>query len=237
MADINIQRKKASPSPWILVLLAVAAVAVAAYFFLRPDPADEPAPPANTGVAGAATDTTASATADTAAPAPADTAAGHTFRQSHNPAGPGGTTTAEEASTETAASLAAQAATDPAAPGYARNGLQKLTGVLVSLTDRDDLRDPTITEQRDNLTSATDRLGDPKVSLRPGFVAAASLIRAMQQKAYPELESQAAELTRLADQLSGRSATAADQQQTQQFLTKAADIVRALSEPTQHTLN
>ncbi|WP_460499683.1 hypothetical protein, partial [Hymenobacter agri] len=48
MADINIQRKKSSLSPWLLVLLAAVLVAVAAYFFLRPDPADEPAPPAAT---------------------------------------------------------------------------------------------------------------------------------------------------------------------------------------------
>ncbi|UOQ97597.1 hypothetical protein MUN81_20485 [Hymenobacter sp. 5317J-9] len=237
MADINIQRKKSAPSPWILVLLAVAVVAVAAYFFLRPDPADEPAPPASAGVTGAATDTTTATAADTTVLAATDTAAGHTFRQSHNPAGPGGTTAAEDASTETAASLDAQAASDPAAPDYARNGLRKLTGMLVSLTDRDDLRDPTIIEQRDNLTSATDRLNDPTAGLRPGFVAAAALIRAMQQKAYPELENQATELTRLAGQLSGRNATAADQQATQQFLTKAADAARALSEPSQQTLN
>ena len=44
MADINIQRKKSAPSPWLLVLLAAVVLAVAAYFFLRPDPTDEPAP-------------------------------------------------------------------------------------------------------------------------------------------------------------------------------------------------
>jgi hypothetical protein len=222
MADINIQRKKASPSPWLLVVLAVAALAVAAYFFLRPDPADEPTPPVNTSAAGAMPDTTA---ADTLARQPLTS----------DSARSGGAT--EDASTETAASLAAQAATDPAAPDYARNGLQKLTGVLVSLTDRDDLRDATITEQRDNLTSATDRLGEPNASLRPGFVAAAGLIRAMQQKAYPNLETQANELTQLAGQLSGRSATAADQRQNQQFLTKAAEAVRALSDPASTSLN
>ena len=235
MADINIQRKKASPSPWLLIILAVAALAAAAYFFLRPDPADEPTPPANSSAAGVLPDTTATMV-DSAAQHPADTIAGRTYRQSHNPAGPGGTAL-EDASTETAASLAAQANSDPAAPDYARNGLRKLTGVLVSLTDRDDLRDPTITEQRDNLTSATDRLGEPTASLRPGFVAAASLIRVMQQKAYPALENQATELTRLAGQLSGRSATAADQQQNKRFLTQAADAVRVLSEPAPTSLN
>ncbi|HEX8507851.1 MAG TPA: hypothetical protein VF630_20990 [Hymenobacter sp.] len=228
MADINIQRKKAAPSPWLLVLLALAVLAAAAYFFLRPDPADEPAPPATSGTP--ATDTTAQLST------PADTAAAHTFRQSHNPAGPGGNAVDEAeaaAGSETAASLAAQAASDPAAPDYARNGLQKLTGVLVALTDRDDLRDPTVLEQRDNLTSATSRLGEPNSSLRAGFVAAAGLIRAMQQKAYPELESPAADLVRQANQLSGRSATAADRQQNKQFLIDAAATVRVLSEPAQ----
>lgn len=217
MADINIQRKKSAPNPWLLVLLAAVVVALAAYFFLRPDPADEPAPPV------APSDTRATAALDQAA------------RQEALDGIPQGDTTQDAAATaggfETAASLAAQAASDPAAPDYARNGLQKLTGVLVSLTDRDDLRDPTTTEQRDNLTSATARLGEPNTSLRPGFVAAAGLIRAMQQKAYPELENQANTLVSLAGQLSGRSTTAPEQQQNQQFLTQAAAAVRALSEP------
>lgn len=212
MADINIQRKKASPSPWLLVLLALALLAAGAYFFLRPDPADEAALAA-TG-APAAPDTLA-ATAPPALPA-ADTAA----------------EAATEADDYSPATLEAQAATDPAAPNYAQNGLQKLAGVLVALADRDDLRDPTIAEQRDNLTSATNRLGEPNASLRPGFAAAAGLIRAMQQKAYPDLEGTADDLVRLANQLSGRSATAAEQQQNQQFLKQAAAAVRVLGEPT-----
>jgi hypothetical protein len=225
MADINIQRKKSAPSPWLLVLLAAVVVAVAAYFFLRPDPADEPAPPVATPEAA----TPATAPDTLAAAAAVDQAT----RRAAIDAIPQGDTTQDAGSTETAASLATQAASDPAAPDYARNGLQKLTGVLVSLTDRDDLRDPTTTEQRDNLTSATARLGEPNTSLRPGFVAAAGLIRAMQQKAYPELEDQANALVNLAGQLSGRSATAAEQRQNQQFLTQAAAAVRVLSEPKQ----
>jgi hypothetical protein len=224
MADINIQRKKSSPSPWLLVVLAAMVLAVAAYFFLRPDPADELIPPANTALEIAPTDTLApGSTAEQAraTPPPADAAAG--VADSVAPA--------EADADYTPATLAAQAATSPAAPDYARNGLQKLTGVLVALTDRDDLRDPTITEQRDNLTSATSRLSEPTASLRPGFVAAAGLIRTMQQKGYPELESTASELVRQASQLSGRSATAAEQQQNQQFLTQAAAAVRVLSEP------
>ena len=226
MADINIQRKKSAPSPWLLVLLAAVVLAVAAYFLLRPDPADEPAPANTTSLETVPTDTLAPGTAAEqarATPPPADAAAG----VAQPPAPP------EADSDYTPATLAAQAATDPAAPNYALNGLQKLSGVLVALTDRDDLRDPTTAEQRDNLTSATARLGEPTASLRPGFVAAAGLIRAMQQKVYPDLEDQANMLVALAGQLSGRSATAAEQQQNKQFLTQAAAVVKVLSEPKQ----
>jgi hypothetical protein len=219
MADINIQRKKSAPSPWLLVLLAAVALAAAAYFFLRPSPVDEKAPAAPTAQEGTV-DTTVTATASQLA---IDSASAASDK--------GGTSAVSES--ETAASLATQAASDHTVPNYALNGLQKLTGVLVALTDRDDLRDPTVTEQRDNLTSATSRLGEPNAGLRAGFVAAASLIRAMQQKAYPELEDVAADLVRQANQLSGRNATAAEQQQNKQFLTQAADAVRVLSEPAQ----
>lgn len=223
MADINIQRKKSAPSPWLLVLLAAVLVAVAAYFFLRPDPADEPI---------AAATTTETAAADTLAPGTAAEEARATPPPADGAAGTADAVAPAEASSDyTPATLAAQAATNPAAPDYALNGLQKLSGVLVSLTDRDDLRDPATAEQRDNLTSATARLGEPTASLRPGFVAAAGLIRAMQQKAYPELEDQANSLAGLAGQLSGRSATAAEQQQNKQFLTQAAAVVKVLSEP------
>ena len=224
MADINIQRKKSSPSPWLLVLLAVVVLAVASYFFLRTDSVDEPAMPVATPEAaapGTAPDTLAAAAAVDQA----------TRRAAIDAIPQGNSAQDTDGGSETAAALATQATSDPAAPDYARNGLQKLAGVLVSLTDRDDLRDPAISEQRDNLTSATARLGEPNTSLRPGFVAAAGLIRAMQQKAYPELETSANDLVSLAGQLSGRSATAAEQRQNQQFLTQAAAAVRVLSEP------
>lgn len=224
MADINIQRKKSSPSPWLLVLLAAGVLAVAAYFFLRPGPADEPAPPiavSEAAAPGTAPDTLAAATAVEQA---TRRAAIDAIPQGDSARDAGG-------GSETAASLAAQAVSDAAAPDYARNGLQKLAGVLVSLTDRDDLHDPAVIEQRDNLTSATARLDEAGSSIRPGFVAAAGLIRAMQQKAYPELEPQANDLVNLAGQLSGRSTTAAEQRQNQQFLTQAAAAVRVLSEP------
>ena len=219
MADLNIQRKKITPSPWLLVLLTTVALAVGAYFFLRTDPLDEPSPTAEAGGAEASADTVSSV----ALAQQVDSLA----RRSKEATAPNPSADAADV----LASLAAQAATSPAAPNYARTGLQKLTGVLVALTDRDDLRDPTTTEQRDNLTSATNRLDETTASLRPGFVAAAGLIRAMQQKVYPELEGPANELVRLAGQLSGRSATAAEQQQNQQFLTQAAAAVRVLSEP------
>ena len=225
MADINIQRKKTAPSPWLLVLLAAIVVAVAAYFFLHPEPADEPAPPA--AVPAAMAPATAQDTMAAAA------AVDQATRRAAIDGIPQGDTAQDADSDYTPATLAAQAATDPAAPNYALNGLQKLTGVLVALTDRDDLRDPTTAEQRDNLTSATARLGEPTASLRPGFVAAAGLLRTMQQKAYPELETQANDLVSLAGQLSGRSATAAEQRQNQQFLTRAAAAVKTLSEPKQ----
>ncbi|RZK46253.1 MAG: hypothetical protein EOO59_19560 [Hymenobacter sp.] len=45
MAELRIQPKKSAPSPWLLVALAVLVLAAAAYFFLRTDPADEPAAP------------------------------------------------------------------------------------------------------------------------------------------------------------------------------------------------
>ena len=219
MADLNIQRKKTTPSPWLLVLLTTVALAIGAYFFLRTDPVDEPSPTAEAGGTEALADTVSSAASARQVDSLARRAEGTAV------------TNSEADAADVSASLAAQAATNPAAPNYARHGLQKLTGVLVALTDRDDLRDPTTTEQRDNLTSATNRLDETTASLRPGFVAAAGLIRAMQQKAYPELEGPANDLVRLAGQLSGRSATAAEQQQNQQFLTQAAAAVRVLSEP------
>ena len=224
MADINIQRKKSSPSPWLLVVLAAVVLAVAAYFFLRPDPADEPAPAVATPEASSP-----ALTPDTLAAAAAVDLA--TRRAAIAAIPQGDTTASAPGNAETTGALAAQAASNPAAPNYVLHGLQKLTGTLVALADRDDLRDPAVAEQRDNLTSATDRLGEPTASLRPGFVAAAGLIRAMQQKAYPELELPANDLVKLAGQLSGRSTTAAEQLQNQQFLTQAAAAVRVLSEP------
>jgi hypothetical protein len=222
MADINIQRKKNAPSAWWLVLLAALAVAIGAYFFLRPDPADEPAlaplppVPADSIAPGSAADLAR------ATPPPAD-------------APPGVAESETEAEADivpaTPDALADQAASNAAAPDYARRSILMLAATLVALTDRPDLRTPAILEQRDNLTSATSRLAEPNAPLRAGFVATASLLRAIQQKAYPELEGTANDLTQQANQLSGRNATAAEQQQNQQFLTTAAKVVRAFSQP------
>jgi hypothetical protein len=222
MADINIQPKKSAPSPWLLVVLTGVVLALAAYFFLRPDPADEPGP-----VTAAQPTAPAPASAVTSvADEPTPTCTGPT------PTKQADTTGLDSPQVLTPSELAAYAATDAAAPAYARRGLQQLATTLVDLTDRADLQDPAIQEQRNNLTSATVRLSeDEKAPLRPGFVAAAELMRTIQQKAYPEQEAAAVQLQQLAQQLSGRTATADDQQQVRKFLTVAATLLDPLSQP------
>ncbi|MFD1469030.1 hypothetical protein ACFQ48_12415 [Hymenobacter caeli] len=190
MAEIRIQRKKPSLSPWVLVALAALALTLGAYWYLRPAPADEPALPATTAVP------------DAAPGVPAD-------------------------------SLAAAPAVAPDSSST-RGRLLGLVAQLSDLADRPDLRDDaTVREQRDNLTSATARLadGETRASLRPGLVAAANLLRAVQQKAYPALDEQAARLVQQAGQLSGRDGTAAEQQQTHQFLHAAAALLQAENVP------
>jgi len=194
MAELRIQPKKNSPSPWLLVGLAVALLAAAAFFFLRPDAALDSlnAPPRPV-------------------PAPAASAAADSV---------GGTTTAAPATGTRAALLA-------------------LGTDLTALTDRADLRDDTaLREQRDNFTSATARLadGDPRASLRPGLVAAASLLLAVQQHGYPALATQAAELSREANALSGRDDTPADQTQNQLYLSHAQALLTALNQPAPSTI-
>jgi len=220
MADINIQRKKNAPSPWWLVLLAALVVAASAYFFLRPDPVDDPAlaplppVPADSIAPGSPADQAR------ATPPPADGAPGVAESE-----------TEAEIMPATPDALADQAASNAAAPDYARRTLRMLAATLINLADRNDLRTPAVLEQRDNLTSATSRLDEPTAPLRAGFVAAASLMRVIQQKAYPELEGTANDLVQQANQLSGRNTTAAEQQQNQQFLTTAAKAVRTFSQP------
>ncbi len=196
MTEIPIQRKKPPLSPWLLVALAAVALTLGAYWFLRPAPADEAAPPANATPATPADSPTAdtSAAARSAAPAPA-------------------------------------AAPDSSG---ARGRLLQLVPPLSALVDRAELRDDaTVREQRDNLTSATARLadGDARAGLRPGLVAAANLLRAVQQKAYPALDGEAARLVQQAGQLSGRDDTAAERQQNRQFLQAAAALLQAETVP------
>jgi hypothetical protein len=208
MAELRIQPKKKSPSPWLLVALAVLVLGAAAYFFLRPDPADEPAP-ANTETGPP--------------PVPADSLA-------PSPNDPDPTPPTADSATGAAAG---------AATGSARAGLLQLSPQLTQLTDRADLRDdPTIREQRDNFTSATARLadGDPRASLRPGLVAAANLLLAVQQKGYPNLQTEANALTLQASQLSGRDATPAEQAQNQAYLTQAHNLLNTLSYPAKDVL-
>jgi len=206
MAELRIQPKKSSPSPWLLVALALLVLAAAAYFFLRPDPAEEPVPAA-TPVATAPADSLATDTsAARATPPPADDSAG----------------------------------TAPAsAAGGARATLLHLSDALTQLADRSDLReDAGIREQRDNFTSATARLadGDPQASLRPGLVAAANLLLAVQQKGYPNLETEANALTLQASQLSGRDATPAEQAQNKGYLHQVSSLLNTMSYPARDVL-
>ena len=207
MADINIQRKKSSPSPWLLILLALLVLGAIAWFLLRKDASEQtPAAPPET---------------TTPATSAVDPAAGLSAADSMM----------LEAPTATPEALAAAAQRDPASPDYARNGLRILSGVLVDLADRADLRDAAVNEKRDVLTSATARLDDSTASLRPGFVAATGLMQAMQQKAYPALEPAVGDLLDRAAQLSGRSTTPQDQQQLREFFSRSTDVVRTLNEP------
>jgi len=138
----------------------------------------------------------------------------------------------------TAPTAAAPAAPDSAA-SPARAGLLRLSPALVQVADRADLReDATVREQRDNFTSATARLadGDPQAGLRPGLAAAANLLLAVQQKGYPNLETEANALVLQASQLSGRDATPAEQAQNHAFLTQLANLLNTMSYPTRDVL-
>jgi hypothetical protein len=209
MAELRIQPKKKSPSPWLLVALAVVVLAAAAYFFLRPDPADEPAP----------------APAATSAPAPTDSLA------------PGSPAADARATPPPSDSLETSPPLGNASPARVR--LLELAPQLTQLADRADLRDDaTIREQRDNFTSATARLedNDPAASLRPGLVAAANLLLAVQQKGYPNLETEANALTLQASELSGRDASPAEQTRNRAYLAQVASLLNTMSYPAKDVL-
>jgi len=206
MAELRIQPKKSSPSPWLLVALAMLVLAVAGYFFLRPDPADEPA------------------AAPVAAPvrAPADSLNADSAARAAQP-------------------LASDSVANPAATtgSPARAALLQLSPQLTQLADRADLRDDAaIKEQRDNFTSATARLadGDPQAGLRPGLVAAANLLLAVQQKAYPNLQTEANALTLQASQLSGRDTAPAEQTQNHAYLAQVHALLNTMSYPARDVL-
>ena len=133
-------------------------------------------------------------------------------------------------------------ATDSAAAGptsEARTTLLDLSPKLTQLADRADLRaDVAIKEQRDNYTSATARLadGDPRAGLRPGLVAAASLLLAVQQKGYPNLQAEVSALTLQASQLSGRDATPAEQAQNRAYFAQLTALLNTMSYPAKDVL-
>lgn len=215
MAEINIQRKKNSFSPWLLIVLVLAALAVGAYFLLRAD-SESTAPPA------------------TGAVAPTDADAEVQARATPPPADGGTQAVTDMAAEETPASaeeLARFAADEDDTPDYGRRGLQLLTATLVDLADRNDLRDNNINEKRNDLTSATSRLSEnSQASIRPGLVAASALMQAMQQKAYPALARPVAELVQRADELPNQI-TDAEVPAVREFLVRAADVVGILSKP------
>ena len=214
MAELRIQPKKSAPSPWLLVALAILVLGAAAYFFLRPDPADSPPVPAATpaAVSVPTTDTLAPNTAAAAARA----------------------TPPADADSVTARAEQAQATASPT-----RTALLELSPTLGQLADRPDLRDDAaVQEQRNNYTSATARLadGDPQASLRPGLVAAASLLLAVQQKAYPNLEMETSNLLKQANALSGRDSTPTEQTQNKEYLAQLSELLNTMSYPAKDVL-
>lgn len=212
MAEINIQRKKSSPSPWLLVILVALALAVAGYFIFRNDTETPPAPP----VVSDGASTPADLNASRAMPASAGQAVADMAAAELPP-------TPEE--------LEAYAATDPAQPEYAREGLRQFTAALVRMADRTEFRDANVNEQRDQLTSATARIDEEGISLRPGFLAMASLLKAMQQKAYPDEEFAANDLGLQASQFSGRTGTEQEREWVQNFFRHAAQLMKKMSSP------
>ena len=215
MADIHIQRKKSAPSPWLLILLVLVALAVAAYFVWRND-------------TGAPIETAAPATA--AAPTPLADSLADALPSAADDAAVADLAT--DAAPTSPAALATYATSQTDRPDYARHGLQLLAATLVDLADRDDLRDPAVSEKRDQLTSVLSRPDEATATLRPAFGAAAALMQAMQQQAYPALERPVNALLIQANQLNGPAESPDERDEVQSFFVRAADILRTLSTPT-----
>ncbi|MCC3155691.1 hypothetical protein LJ737_00475 [Hymenobacter sp. 15J16-1T3B] len=223
MAEINIQRKKRRISPWPLLIAVLVVLALGVWYLVSRDQATPPAPAPGAPAATPADTVSvpsgdAAATADPAAPT-GDPSVGNLATDD----------VSEEAGAEPA-DFYAFVADDPSSSTYARRGLGLLTNVLVSLADRTDLRTPAVEEKRNDLTSATSRVADGG-SLRPGFVAAAELMQEMQRRGYATIETDVKKLVDQAAQLSGRTATAAEQQATQAFFQQAANVLRVLEKP------
>ncbi|AYA38285.1 hypothetical protein D3Y59_15290 [Hymenobacter oligotrophus] len=230
MAEINIQRKKKAASPWLLILLALLLVGLGIWYLVSRDPGPEQSPPP-TAPAPESTVTPGAPTHDSAAASAAvptgDPSVGALASETE--------TEVAEDDAEAAAEPAdfyALVADDPASGNYARRGLTLLSGVLVGMADRPDLRDQAIAEKRNDLTSATSRLSSGG-SLRPGLVAAAELMQEMQRRGYSSVERETNALVERANQLSGRTATPAEQRATQEFFQQAANVLRVLEKPAQ----
>ncbi|GAB3828320.1 hypothetical protein [Hymenobacter jeollabukensis] len=221
MAEINIQRKKKRVSPWPLLIAVLVVLALGVWYLVSRDkdeaPAATPAVPAATPA-----DTVSVPSGDAATATDPDAPTGD----------PSVGAMAGEVDADNAApaDFYAFVADDPTSTTYARRGLSLLSSVLVNLADRNDLRNPAVEEKRNDLTSATSRVADGG-SLRPGLVAAAELMQEMQRRGYATLERDVSKLVEQAGQLSGRTATAAEQQATQEFFQQAANVLRVLEKP------
>jgi hypothetical protein len=226
MAEINIQRKKKRFSAWPLILAVLLLLALGIWYLVSRDTGEtRPTDPEAAAAPAAALGDTTGAPTGPAAPADATAPTGDPSV--------GALATEEAAGTETSAAPAdfyAFVADDPSSSTYAQRGLTLLSSVLVGLADRSDLRNPAVEEKRNDLTSATSRVADGG-SLRPGFVAAAELMQEMQRRGYGTVEREVKTLVEQAGQLSGRTATQAEQQATQEFFQQAANVLRVLEKP------
>jgi hypothetical protein len=226
MAEINIQRKKKTVSPWLLILLVLVLIGLGIWYLVSRDPGPRVADQETAAP-------TAPAPVSTVTPgAPTSPAA----NENPNPTATGdpsiGTlgTEADGGEAVDPADFYAFVADDPSSTNYTQRGLMMLRNVLVDMSDRPDLRSAAVSERRNDLTSATSRLTDGG-SPRTGLVAAAALMQEMQRQGYPTVERETKALVEKANQLSGRPTTPAEQQATQQFFQQAANVLRVLEKP------